>query len=123
MGGPWEAFEGTSGAFGLHVGPLGFREEPTGQEGAPKPIGGMQYGIPGVLLGHFRFSLGPPWGPVWAQGSKKGVRNNVFFEDAQQPVHDSGFDAAFFADDLNCYKDYHDSCSNVVLHEEMKACQ
>ena len=37
--------------------------------------------VPGLLLGLFRFSLGPPWRPVWAQGAEKGVRNNVFTEE------------------------------------------
>ena len=43
--------------------------------------------------------LGPP---LW----------NVYFSDARNTVKRSDFDDTFFADDLNCYKDYDNSCLN-----------
>ena len=57
---------------------------------------------------------GTVWGPpLW----------NVFFEDARVPVNKTGFMDAFFADDLNCYKDYSKECKNELLVDEMKDCQ
>ena len=57
---------------------------------------------------------GTVWGPpLW----------NVFFEDARRPVQDEGFADSFFADDLNCYKDFARKCSNDVVYEELAACQ
>ena len=45
------------------------------------------------------------------------------FEDASHPVRAAGFNDAFFADDLNCYKAYASSCRNEALLEEMAECQ
>ena len=57
---------------------------------------------------------GTVWGPpLW----------NVFFEDASKPVQFAGFQDAFFADDLNCYKTSAETCANEALLEEMAECQ
>ena len=46
---------------------------------------------------------GTVWGPpLW----------NTFFEDARTAVNASGFEDAFFADDLNCFRSYDKSCHN-----------
>ena len=54
--------------------------------------------------------LGPP---LW----------NTFFEDGRRAVNGTGFQEGVVADDCNCYKSYHRTCCNEVLHEEMAACQ
>ena len=46
-----------------------------------------------------RYNWGPP---LWT----------VFFEDARVPVNQAGFSEALFADDLNAYKSYNQSCQN-----------
>ena len=57
---------------------------------------------------------GTVWGPpLW----------NTFFEDAGVPVNAAGFADAFFADDLNCFRDYSRRCHNDALFEDMLVCQ
>ena len=66
-----------------------------------------------LLLSNMVFQgtvLGPP---LW----------NVFFESSRNAVNKCGFEEVVFADDLNCYRAYHPTCSNVVVRKGLKECQ
>ena len=57
---------------------------------------------------------GTVWGPtLW----------NVFYEDARQPVKESGFTEVVYADDLNAYQEEKQETSNEEALQKATACQ